>query len=112
MFERISDAAEKLAANIGMSRRGFLGRVGQAALGIVGVAIAASVMSAKPARAQDQPCPTGWHLCDDGDHCCKDGYNYFCKYNQRTGKYNKCHRADTDEDYKALLADCSGLFNC
>jgi hypothetical protein len=37
MFEKISNAAEKLASNVSESRRGFLVRVGQAALGVAGV---------------------------------------------------------------------------
>jgi hypothetical protein len=37
MFEKISNAAERLASNVSESRRGFLVRVGQAAVGVVGV---------------------------------------------------------------------------
>ena len=37
MFEKISRAAERLANNVSTSRRGFLVRVGQAALGVAGV---------------------------------------------------------------------------
>jgi hypothetical protein len=37
MFEKISRAAEKLATNVSESRRGFLARMGQAALGVTGV---------------------------------------------------------------------------
>jgi hypothetical protein len=37
MFEKISNAAEKLATNVSESRRGFLVRMGQAALGVTGV---------------------------------------------------------------------------
>jgi hypothetical protein len=37
MFEKITNAAETLATNVGESRRGFLARVGQAALGVAGV---------------------------------------------------------------------------
>ncbi len=37
MFEKISSAAEKLATNVSESRRGFLARMGQAALGVAGV---------------------------------------------------------------------------
>jgi hypothetical protein len=33
MFEKITQAAEKAASSIGVSRRGFLGRLGRAALG-------------------------------------------------------------------------------
>ena len=38
MFEMISNAAEKLATNVSESRRGFIVRMGQAALGLAGVA--------------------------------------------------------------------------
>jgi hypothetical protein len=37
MFEKISDAAERLATNVSESRRGFLVRMGQAALAVTGV---------------------------------------------------------------------------
>ena len=37
MFEKISSAAERLATNVSASRRGFLARMGQAALGVAGV---------------------------------------------------------------------------
>jgi hypothetical protein len=36
MFDRLGSAAEKLAANVSESRRGFLVRVGEAALGVAG----------------------------------------------------------------------------
>ena len=36
MFEKISNAAERLATNVSESRRGFLVRMGQAALGVAG----------------------------------------------------------------------------
>jgi hypothetical protein len=37
MIERIGNLAERLATNVSQSRRGFLARVGQAALGAAGV---------------------------------------------------------------------------
>jgi|SRR6516225_12063467 hypothetical protein len=37
MFDKITSAAEKLATNVSDSRRGFLVRMGQAALGVAGV---------------------------------------------------------------------------
>lgn len=37
MIEKITNLAEKVATNISTSRRGFLGRVAQAALGVIGV---------------------------------------------------------------------------
>src|SRR6516165_7174656 len=37
MFEKISNAAERLATNVSESRRGFLVRMGETALGVAGV---------------------------------------------------------------------------
>jgi hypothetical protein len=37
VFEKIGNAAERLATNVSESRRGFLARLGQAALGVAGV---------------------------------------------------------------------------
>lgn len=37
MFEKIARFAETLATSAGQSRRGFLGRLGKAALGVAGV---------------------------------------------------------------------------
>jgi len=37
MFEKIGRYAETVATSAGQSRRGFLGRLGQAALGVAGV---------------------------------------------------------------------------
>ena len=49
MFEKIGRLAEGLATNVSTSRRGFLGRVGQAALGVAGalgaLAVTASAQS-------------------------------------------------------------------
>ena len=39
MFDKITNAAERLATNVSESRRGFLGRVGQAALGATGAVV-------------------------------------------------------------------------
>jgi hypothetical protein len=49
VFEKISSAAERLAGSVGASRRGFLARVGQAALG---VAAAFGGLLALPTEAQ------------------------------------------------------------
>jgi hypothetical protein len=51
MFEKIGKVAERLAANVSESRRGFLARVGQAALGVAGVFAG---LLALPAEAQAQ----------------------------------------------------------
>jgi hypothetical protein len=37
MFEKIGRAAEQMASNVGVSRRGFLGRLGKGALAAAGV---------------------------------------------------------------------------
>jgi hypothetical protein len=49
MFEKISRMAEKAATNLSVSRRGFLGRLGQSALGVAAVlaGFAATTASAK-----------------------------------------------------------------
>jgi hypothetical protein len=49
MFEKISNAAERLAINVSESRRGFLVRMGQAALGVTGVVTG---LLALPSEAQ------------------------------------------------------------
>lgn len=49
MFEKIGNAAEKLATNVSESRRGFLARLGQVALGVTGVV---GGLPAPPAEAQ------------------------------------------------------------
>ena len=53
MFERIGRLAERAATGAGVSRRGFLGRLGQSALGVAGVlaGLAATTASAKGAGA-------------------------------------------------------------
>jgi hypothetical protein len=51
MFERIGRLAERAATGVSVSRRGFLGRLGQSALGVVGVlaGLAATTAPAKGA---------------------------------------------------------------
>ena len=55
MFDKISNAAERLATNVSESRRGFLARIGQAALGFAGVV---GCLLALPAEAQ--AATSGW----------------------------------------------------
>ena len=50
MWEKIGRLAESAASNIGVSRRGFLGRLGQSALGVVGV-VAGVAAAGATARA-------------------------------------------------------------
>ena len=65
MFEKLMKAAERTAT--GVSRRGFLGRVGQGALVAAG-AVGGLLLTAGDVRAgpttccQGKPCPAG-HIC-------------------------------------------------
>jgi hypothetical protein len=65
----ISSAAEKLAANVGESRRGFLGHLGKAALGAAGV-VGGLLLSPGKARAANgvELCI---YSCPDGTTCSK-----------------------------------------
>jgi len=68
MFERVSQAAEKLASNV--SRRAFMGGLGKGALALAG---AMGAMLAFPGLVQAGGC-----ICLDGFHffCCQyDGGN-------------------------------------
>src|SRR5262245_42876221 len=56
MFERLSQAAEKMATNVSVSRRGFLGRLGTAAAGTTGALGALLLFSG---RAQAGALPSG-----------------------------------------------------
>jgi hypothetical protein len=68
MFERISDAAERVATNV--SRRAFLGRLGQGALGLA--AILGGVL-AFPAQAEA------------GNSCCVVSAGLACLYYKNRG---------------------------
>lgn len=50
MLEKINDLAEKLATTVGPSRRGFLVKAGQAAIGAVGALLALPGSQAEGAR--------------------------------------------------------------
>src|SRR5262245_9566561 len=69
MFEKLSRAAEILATNVSESRRGFLGRMAQGALGVAGV-LGCLLVLPKDAQAQT------------GVNCCQ----YQCR---GTGVYSK-----------------------
>jgi hypothetical protein len=62
MFDKIGRYAETVATSAGQSRRGFLGRIGQAALGAAGL-VGALLLFPGQARAQAKPC----------QYCCPDG---------------------------------------
>jgi hypothetical protein len=62
MFEKIGNAAEKLATNVSESRRGFLVRLGQMALCAAGVMGGLLVLPGK-ASAGILTC---FYLCPDG----------------------------------------------
>jgi hypothetical protein len=79
MFEKISNAAEKLATNVSESRRGFLGRMGQAALGVAGVvggllalSTEAQAIGSYTHACQQTDSPfrlTGWCIDNRSGHC-------------------------------------------
>jgi hypothetical protein len=69
MFEKIGRAAEQMASNVGVSRRGFLGLLGQGALVTAGTVGALLLL---PSKAQaDKP------NCCNGGHRCRRGYSCF-----------------------------------
>src|SRR6266851_1045783 len=71
MFEKISDAAEKVASNV--SRRAFLGRLGQGALITAGVLGGMHLLAGK---AQALWCPTasgGLQKCEINQICTAQG---------------------------------------
>jgi hypothetical protein len=47
MFEKIGRLAERAATGVSVSRRGFLGRLGQSALGVAGVLAGVSAATAQ-----------------------------------------------------------------
>ena len=62
MFDKIGRYAETVATSACQSRRGFLGRLAQAALGAAGV-VGGLLLLPGQARAQAKPC----------QYCCPDG---------------------------------------
>jgi hypothetical protein len=61
MFEKISNAAERLATNVSESRRGFLVRVGQAALGVAGVVTGLLAMPTEAQAGRSGYCQAGYY---------------------------------------------------
>jgi hypothetical protein len=62
MFEKIGNAAERLATNVSESRRGFMVRVGQAALGVAGVVGGLLALSAEAQAATYGYCSVQYAL--------------------------------------------------
>jgi hypothetical protein len=58
MFEKIGRLAEAAATNVSVSRRGFLGRLGQSALGFVGVLAGLSATAASAQSGGSYVCCT------------------------------------------------------
>src|SRR5262245_6364420 len=86
MIERIGNLAERLAANVSQSRRGFLARLGQAALGAAG---ALGGLLALPGAAQAGPRKGLCEMVSNGGrsyaytglcvtHQCAYGYSSAC----------------------------------
>jgi hypothetical protein len=67
MFDKISDAAEKLATNV--SRRDFFVWAGKSALAVAGLLACGGIANAAGG------CPTGYYACTYGYSytCCKKG---------------------------------------
>jgi hypothetical protein len=65
MFDKVSQAAEKLATNV--SRRAFLGRLGQSALAVAGV-VGGMLAFGGTARAGNL-CPRGSYYCNPCKQC-------------------------------------------
>jgi hypothetical protein len=83
MFEKFGDAAERLATNVGESRRGFLARIGQAALGVAGVVGGVLAMPA-PAHAAR----SGY--CTDTKVFQGYWYNGFCACGRQGQRNSAC----------------------
>src|SRR2546427_30244 len=67
MFEKISQAAETLATHVSVSRRGFLGRLGQGALVAAGAVGGLLLLSGDVRADQTNCCP--WKKCPPGKFC-------------------------------------------
>ena len=88
MFEKIGRLAEAAANNVSVSRRGFLGRLGQGALGAIGV-LAGSFVFSQNARSG-----TGGYYCCTF-HCRNTPYRgnttgKFCSYGGCPSTYFGC----------------------
>jgi len=88
MFDRVSEAAEKLASTV--SRRAFLGRLGQRTLALAG---AMAGMLAFPGLVQANGC-----LCPNGGGCC-------CLYD--CGLATKCPGGTNCRNCKPTYKGCN-----
>ena len=61
MFDRVSEAAEKLATNV--SRRAFMGRLGRAALAVSGALVGVLAIPGRVQAGGGCPCPPGTGFC-------------------------------------------------
>ena len=78
MFERIGRAAETTAARVSLSRRGFLGRLGEGALVAAG-AVGGLLLTAGDVRADPRNCCfTGY--CPGGTYC-----SLYCRCRKKAG---------------------------
>jgi hypothetical protein len=88
MFEKIGRLAEQAATNVAVSRRGFLGRLGQSALGVVGV-MAGFAATAATARAS-----SGGYVC--------------CKWRCIVPKLDLCPNSPVADQRASLLVGITG----
>jgi hypothetical protein len=88
MFERIGRLAEAAASNVGVSRRGFLGRLGQGALVAVGV-LGGVLVSPKSALASSVFCCSYHCVGFKGGHL-RRCYTYGCPGTTGTS-YRPCY---------------------
>ncbi len=77
MLEKIGDAAERLATNVSESRRGFLRRVGQVALGVAGAMGGLVLASGKASAASGSEVCV--YQCPDGTTCRKFVARFHCE---------------------------------
>ena len=92
MFDRVSQAAEKLATNV--SRRAYMGGLGKGALALAG---AMGAMLAFPGLVQAQ-----------GSPCCPVAYYWECDYASGTTHPGNCHCPKTYKGMPLLDEGCGG----
>jgi hypothetical protein len=95
MFENIGNAAERLATNVSESRRGFLGRLGKAALGVAGVLGASTFCHAYPPPRGG----AGYAICS---YQCPDG----TKTGRKVANCGSCFKTVTSGGQNCPLLKC------